>query len=178
MASYTYSEAKGLTTRPLDDPQDGQGSAFWANRDEADPNVWLNPDGLLAGDRTHAFRISGNVDLGWSLRLGAMLNIQSGRPEMIARTVDAPSGGNTTFISVPMGNENRMDSQAVLDLSFSKRFALSDWGDFNIFLQALNVTNEDAITYYDSNVLPPGSDYVPIGWVYPRRLTVRLKLSF
>jgi hypothetical protein len=178
MASYTYSEAKGLTTRPLVSPANGQGSAFWTNRSEADPNVWLNTNGLLGGDRTHAFRVTGNVDLGRNFRMGAMLNFQSGRPEKIARRVSAPSGGNTTFVSVPNSDANRTDSQTVLDLSFSYRISLSDWGDFNILLQALNITNENATTYYDSNILPPGTDYYATDWVYPRRLTVRLKLSF
>jgi hypothetical protein len=140
MASYTYSEAKGLNTRPLVDPRGGQGSAFWASRAESDPNVWLNAEGLLAGDRTHALRVSSNVDLGKRFRLGGVLNIQSGRP--------------------------------------GKAFALSDWGDFHIDLQMLNVTNEDATTYYQSNILAPGSSYLPVEWVYPRRLTVRLKLAF
>jgi hypothetical protein len=85
MASYTYSEAKGLNTRPLVDPRGGQGSAFWASRAESDPNVWLNAEGLLAGDRTHALRVSSNVDLGKRFRLGGVLNIQSGRPELLAR---------------------------------------------------------------------------------------------
>ena len=92
--------------------------------------------------------------------------------------MDAPTGGSTTFVSVPNTDSNRMDSQAVLDLSFSYRLALSDWGDFSILLQALNVTNEDATTYYESITLPPGSDYYPVEWVYPRRLTLRLKLAF
>ena len=183
MASYTYSEAKGLTTRPLVDPRWGQGSAFWTNRSESDPNVWLNAYGRLAGDRKHAFRVSSNVDLGWGLRLGGVLNLQTGRPEKTARRVGVPSGGNTIFISVPYSNENRMDSQAVLDLSFGKTFALSDWGDFSILLQLLNVTNEDAVTYYQqdvppSGILPPGNDFTPSDWVYPRRLTLRLKLAF
>jgi hypothetical protein len=42
----------------------------------------------------------------------------------------------------------------------------------------LNVTNEDATTYYQSNILAPGASYLPVEWVYPRRLTVRLKLAF
>jgi outer membrane receptor protein involved in Fe transport len=178
MASYTYSEAKGLTTRPLVSPVGGQGSAFWTNRSESDPNVWLNNYGLLGGDRTHALRVTGNLDLGRNFRLGAMLNFQSGRPEKIARRVNAPTGSSTTFISVPNSDANRMDSQTVLDLSISKRFALGDWGDFNILLQALNVTNENAPTYYNSNILPPGTDYYATDWVYPRRLTLRLKLAF
>ena len=107
-----------------------------------------------------------------------MLNVQSGRPEKVVRRVDAPTGASTVFISVPNRDENRMDSQAVLDLSFGKQFILSDWGDFNIDLQLLNVTNEDATTYYNSNELPPGGDYYPVEWVYPRRLTIRLKLAF
>ena len=178
MASYTYSEAKGLTTRPMVNPRWGQGSAFWTNRSESDPNVWLNADGLLSADRTHALRVSGNVDLGWQMRVGGVLNFQSGRPEKIARRVSAPSGGNTTFISVPNSDQNRMESQAILDLSLGKRFSLSDWGDLNIDLQLLNVTNESATTYYESVILPPGDDYYPVEWVYPRRLTLKLKLSF
>jgi len=178
MASYTYSEAKGLTTRPLVSAVGGQGSAFWTSRSETDPNVWVNTYGLLDGDRTHAFRVTGNVDLGRNFRMGAMLNFQSGGPEKIAREVDAPTSGRTTFVSVPNSDANRMDSQTVLDLSFSYRLALSDWGDFSILLQALNITNENAATYYNSNILPPGTDYYSTDWVYPRRLTLRLKLSF
>ncbi len=183
MASYTYSKAKGLTARPLVNPEWGQGSAFWSNKDEADPNVWGNAEGLLTGDRKHAFRLQGNYDLPWELKLSGVMNFQSGRPYKIARQIVAPSSAKVRFISIPNLDENRLDSQTVLDLSLGKRFQLGDRFFLNLDLQFLNLLNDSAITYYASErfsdqVVNPGDELVPTDWLYPRMMRIRAKFSF
>ena len=48
----------------------------------------------------------------------------------------------------------------------------------DIGLQLLNVLNEDAEEYYSSQTLFQGQDFNPSVWVSPRRLQVKVQLTF
>ncbi|MEE9582432.1 MAG: TonB-dependent receptor [Acidimicrobiia bacterium] len=179
MASYTYSKAEGLNTRPESNALWGQTAPFWTSYGEGgNPNLWTNAEGLLASDRTHTFRVSGNVDLGWRVKLSGVLRYQTGSPYNLMRSIADPTGQRLTVISSLNDDGDRYPSQTVLDLALGKHFGLGGWGDFSLDLQLLNVLNEDAGISWQTVVLDPGADYVAGDWVWPRRLTVRFKLSF
>jgi hypothetical protein len=184
MASYTYSEAEGLNTRPDSDAAWGQTAPFWSSYGVAgSPNLVASGEGLLASDRTHAVRVSGNVDLGLGFRLSGVLRYQTGTPYNLQRDItDAITPGvslaRTLKNQVLILNENRYPSQTLLDLALGKHFALGDWGDFSLDLQVLNVLNEDAVAFWQTVKLPEGGDYQAGDWIWPRRMTVRAKLSF
>jgi outer membrane receptor protein involved in Fe transport len=178
MASYTYSEAKGLNTRPYLSSWYGQGGPFWSSTSEGNPNVWGNAEGLLVGDRPHAFRVTGNVQLPWKFRLSYILNHQTGRPYALRRQVQTPSGQGITIISEHYSDDRRMPDQTLLDIGLGRHFALGDWGEFILDLQVLNLLNEDAVTYWQTDVLPAGQDYIEDGWVVPRHLRIRAKIQF
>jgi hypothetical protein len=180
MASYTYSKAEGLNTRPADDAAFGQTQPFWSSYGVlGSPNDFVNAVGLLASDRTHAFRVSGNVDLGLGFRLSGVLRYQTGNPFNLMRTVYSPTGQKIESVITRL-NEDRYPSQTLLDLALGKHFALGGWGDFSLDLQLLNVLNDDSAIFWQTTEFAADehADYVAGDWVWPRRMTVRAKLSF
>jgi hypothetical protein len=75
-------------------------------------------------------------------------------------------------------DDTRFPSQTLFDLGLGKHFALSDWGEFSLDLQVLNLFNDDSAIFWQTDILEPGGSYVASDWVWPRRMTVRAKLSF
>ena len=180
MASYTYSKAEGLNTRPADNARYGQTAAFWSSYGNlGNPNDFVNAEGMLASDRTHAFRVSGNVDLGLGFRLSGVLRYQTGNPYNLMRTVYSVTDIKIEGVITRL-NEDRYPDQTVLDLALGKHFALGGWGDFSLDLQLLNVLNEDSGIFWQTEEFAEDdhANYVAGDWVWPRRLTVRAKLSF
>jgi outer membrane receptor protein involved in Fe transport len=182
MASYTYSKVEGLNPRPDSDAAQGQTAPFWSSYGAfGNPNTFANAEGLLASDRPHAFRVSGNADLGLGFRLSGVLRYQTGVPYNLQRGITAPSGEKFTVITSLNDDGDRYPDQTVLDLAIGKHFALGGWGDFSLDLQLLNVTNEDSGIAFQGVTFPEDLadvEYVPNDWLWPRRLTVRAKLSF
>lgn len=178
MASYTYSKTEGINTRPHDAGTLGQGLPVFTTDSGSDPNDWYNAEHLLQGDRTHMFRVQSNVDVGWGLRVSGVLNIQSGRPYLRLAQVVGPATGQALTITADASEDLRMPSQAILDLGVQKDFSLGGGVDLDLGLQLLNVTNEDAVEYYSAWILFQGQDFSPASWVSPRRLQVKLQLSF
>jgi len=178
MASYTYSKTEGINTRPHDAGTLGQGLPVFTTDSGSDPNDWYNAEHLLQGDRTHMFRVQSNVDVGWGLRVSGVLNIQSGRPYLRLAQVVGPATGQALTITADASEDLRMPSQAILDLGVQKDFSLGGGVDLDLGLQLLNVTNEDAVEYYSAWILFQGQDFSPASWVSPRRLQVKLQLTF
>jgi len=177
MASYTYSKTEGINSRPHDNGSLGQGLPGFTTDSGSDPNDWVNAKHLLQGDRTHMFRVQSNVDVGWGVRLGGVLNIQSGRPYLRLAQVVAPSGSAIT-ITADASDGLRLPTQKIFDLGLQKTFALGGGVDLSVGVQVLNVFNEDAVEYYSTWTLYEGEDFTPSGWVNPRRGQIRLKLEF
>ena len=130
-----------------------------------------------ANDRKHVFRLQGNVDLPWSLALSGSLNWQSGRPfnrQGRARL----DQGSVWVILDPNSDDRRLPSTFVLDLGLGKRWKLGERALLKTDLQVLNVTNEDAHQFVETQRLLPGEQYVPDSYVYPRRYMIRLGIEF
>jgi outer membrane receptor protein involved in Fe transport len=177
MASYTWSRTTGINVRPHENGSLGQGLPGFTADTGSDPNDWYNAEKMLQGDRTHMFRVQSNVDIGWGTRFSGVLNFQSGRPYLRLAQVVTPTGGALT-ITADNSESLRLPSSTVIDLGLQKTFALGQTVDLDIGLQLLNALNEDAVEYFASWTLYPGEDFVPSYWVNPRRLQVKLKLSF
>ncbi|MCP4661194.1 MAG: TonB-dependent receptor [bacterium] len=177
-ASYSYSKAWGLNPRFFGNGWDGQGGAFFASREEADPNSFLNADKLLAGDRRHVLRVVANYMLPWKLKLSTVVNIQSGRTYDRQQWVRLPNRGWTGIISEPASNDLRMPTQYLWDISLGKHFRVGDKMNLSLDLQVLNVLNDDAPEYWRTRDFRGDEEPIPREWVLPRRTALRLRLEF
>ena len=177
--SYTWSSSEGFLPRPL---SQSQGNAFYTSSEGRDPNNWINADQALQNEREHVFQFQANFDLAWKLNGSVIYSYLDGKP--FSRQVQVGSSasasplnqGTQTIIAVPAGSE-RLPDQSVLDLSLGRRFALGET-ELKVDLQLFNVFNEDAHDWWQTNVVPPGDQFVPSGYIFPRRLMVRLGMDF
>jgi outer membrane receptor protein involved in Fe transport len=177
MASYTWSESKGLTPQARDQSQLW---TLWGTNQGRDPNEHINAEQLLQGDRPHMFTLQANVLLPWNMHASAMLNIQSGRPYSRQIGVGGMNQGWTTIIMRPADDDNRLPSSAVIDLAWGKRFSLGQKVGLLLDLQLLNALNEDAWDWWETLVLQEGETFIPATSSYftPRRLQVRVGIEF
>jgi len=181
MASYTWSKVEGLQTQPRDryGGAIGQGLPLFTDQRGSWPNDWYNADQLVMGDREHMFRVQSNVDIGWGTRLSAVLNVQTGRPWYRTQLVFGPVTFNPETIIADAGDHLRYPDQAILDVGVQKTFSLGSNVNFDIGLQVLNLLNDDAAEYWsDWRLETPEDQLQPTAWVAPRRLQIKLKLSF
>jgi len=181
MASYSYSESTGMNPRFYTSGGGGsQGYTFWSNVTEADPNAYVNAasDKLLAGDRTHILRLVGNVMLPYQFKINSVINIQNGRVYDRRQWYRLPEHGPGQIITNPGDDNQRYDTQYLWDFGVGKHFNLGRGTDFSIYLQILNILNDDAIRGWQTLTFTEGEDLVPGSWVLPRRAQVRLRIAF
>ncbi len=179
-SSYTWSDSTGFIPRPL---LQSQGDPFYTSNDGRDPNNWINADQALQNDREHVFQFQGNLELPWKLIGTATYSFLTGKPYSRQLTVGLENSasplaqGGQTVIAVPASDDNRLPDQNLVDLSFGRRF---DAGrvELKLDLQLFNVFNEDVHDWWEELTVAPDEMYVPDGYVYPRRVMLRLGLEF
>ena len=181
MASYSYSESRGMNPRFYSGGGGGsQGSTFWSNLSEADPSAYVNAasDKILAGDRRHILRLVGNVMLPYQFKINSVINIQSGRTYDRRQWYRLPNHGGGQIITDPGGDDQRFPTQYLWDFGVGKHFNLGKETDFSIYLQILNILNDDAVVGWQTQTYTEGEDLVPGSWVLPRRAELRLRFAF
>jgi hypothetical protein len=65
----------------------------------------------------------------------------------------------------------------MLDMTLGRAFILGPV-DLLLDLQLYNAFNTDTYNYWETLNVPPGDSYVPSGYVFPRRLQLRVGLRF
>jgi len=179
MASYSYSKAEGLNPRFITTDWSGQGQVLYANRDEAEPNAHLNSDKVLGGDRRHALRVVGNVMLPYDFRINSVILIQSGRVYDRVQRISLPNRpGSIDVITQPATDDQRLPTQYLWDFGIGKHFSLGEGTDFSIYLQILNLLNDDAVDSWRDTRWPVGEEPLPGSWVLPRRAQLRARFTF
>ena len=123
------------------------------------------------------FRVQSNVGLKWGLLASGVLNVQSGRPYLRLAQVVGPTTGQALTITAD-ATDLRLPSQTILDLALQKDFRIASSMNLELGIQLLNALNEDAVEYYSSWTLYPGQEFTPSGWVNPRRLQLKARLTF
>jgi hypothetical protein len=179
MASYSYSKGAGLNPRFFTTSWSGQGQVLYANRSEAEPNAFVNSDKVLGGDRRHVLRLVGNVVLPYQFKINSVVLIQSGRTYDRFQRVPLPNGpGSFDIITQPASDSQRFPTQYLWDLGVGKNFNLGKGADLSIFLQILNLLNDDAVDSWRDYRWPIGEEPLPGSWVLPRRAELRLRFAF
>jgi hypothetical protein len=178
LASYSWTEATGLNpTFNSGGALGEQGAVFWDSTTMSNPNVYwgATSDRVLGGDRTHALRLAGNVVLPYQFKLNSVINIQSGRTYDRRQNYKLP---NTSGWIVTSPSHDRLPTQYLWDFGVGKHFNFGKGTDFSIYLQILNILNDDAITGWQTIAPRGGGDLIPDAWVLPRRANIRLRFAF
>ncbi len=173
MSSYTWSDSEGLSPRPFSQTQN---NPFYTSSEGRDPNNWLNARQALQGDREHVLQIQTLFNLPYKFVGSFIASIQDGRPysqQVRARL----NQGLTRIIAIPASQDRRLPTQSVLDASIGRRFDLGRV-DVKLDLQVLNVTNEDAFDFWEDLTVGPGEQFVPSGYIFPRRAMLRVGIEF
>jgi outer membrane receptor for Fe3+-dicitrate len=106
----------------------------------ASPNALINAKGPIAEDRTHIFKLTGQVILPWEVYLAPNLLVQTGAP--VTRTVNFTlTQGNVTVFAEPRGNF-RLDTRKQIDVRLAKVFRLGGFRELEASLDGYNLTND------------------------------------
>ncbi|MCP4224542.1 MAG: hypothetical protein GY773_14480, partial [Actinomycetia bacterium] len=173
-ASYTWSDSNGFLPKPTSTVQ---GDAFYTGTDGRDPNNWINADQALQAEREHVVQMQAHFDLPWGVTGSTIYRYLSGKPynrqmEVGARASASPlNQGGQTIIVVPAETSTRMPDQNVIDLGLAKDFSLGVV-DLGVNLKLYNALNEDSHDWWQTLSVRPGEQYVPSGYIFPRRLMV------
>jgi len=116
--------------------------------------------------------------LPYQFKINSVVNIQSGRTYDRRQWYRLPVQGSGEIITNPGDNSQRHDTQYLWDFGVGKHFNLGKGTDFSIYLQILNILNDDAVEDWVTNTFTEGEDLVPGSWVLPRRAEVRLRIAF
>ncbi|MCY3933691.1 MAG: TonB-dependent receptor [Acidobacteria bacterium] len=179
-SSYTWSDSSGFLPRPL---QQSQGNPFYAEIDGRDPNNWINADQALQNDREHVFQFQGSFELPWKILGSATYSYMTGKPynrQLLVGGRASPSPlaqGQQTVIAVPASDDTRLPDQNNFDLSFGRRFDLGR-AQLKLDLQLLNVFNEDTYDWWEELTVAPDEEFVPSGYLFPRRVMIRFGFEF
>ena len=171
--SLGYSKSTGRNTRPLNQIQ---GQPFFGNQEGTDPNHHLNGDGLYQADRKLMFLAQGHVDLPWDLRAVGVLRVQDGRPYTVHTRVRL-NQGLTEIALHPHEDGVRLPGNTFLDLGLGRSFSLGNGRALGVDLQVQNVLNDDGWDQWQRAGYRNGN-LVPLNFLLPRRLTLRLTLDF
>lgn len=179
-SSYTWSDSTGFIPRPL---QQSQGSPFYTDDDGRDPNNWINADQALQNDRPHVFQFQGSFELPWKLVGTATYSYMTGKPynrQLVVGLRNSASPlaqGGQRVIAVPASDDTRLPTQNNVDFSLGRRF---DVGQVQLKLdvQLFNVFNEDTHDWWETLQVPADEQYVPSGYLFPRRVMIRFGLEF
>ncbi len=179
-SSWTWSDSSGFIPRPL---LQSQGAAFYTDTDGRDPNNWINADQALQNDREHMLQFQGSFELPWKLVGTATYSFMTGRPYNRQLTVGLEKSasplaqGGQTVIAVPASDDVRLPDQNNLDVSLGRRFDAGR-AQLKLDVQLLNVFNEDTHDWWEELTVAPDEQYVPSGYLYPRRVILRLGIEF
>ena len=181
MGSYTWSKTNGFLPTPL--TQD-HGDPQYSSQDGRDPNNWINADQRLQNDREHMLQLQANFDLPLKLRGTAVYSYLSGKP--YNRQLDVGAGSSQTplnqgiqkVIAIPATGDVRKPNHNVLDIGLGRGWKAGKRATIETDVYLLNAFNDSAHDWWATLVVPEDSNFVPDGYIWPRRLMLRLGVRF
>jgi Carboxypeptidase regulatory-like domain len=167
-AGYTFGKNEGGTTN---------------GTDLNDPNVTMQPEGILGNDSLHAFRLSGSYTLPWDFNVAGSMIANGGYPfqstYVVTRALATAAGtaltrANQTVVLSRRGEE-RFGSVAMFDVRLSRTFRFGT-RSFSPQVDFFNITNNDQ-TVSQTNAV--GGQYLfPAEILAPRIIRVGFSLNF
>jgi hypothetical protein len=145
-----------------------------------DPNDLSNARGRLPGDRPHAFRAMGSVEVPRTgVVVAANMQYFSGKPWAANALVPLPQTNNqaTQRVQLEPRGSRRLSSQALLDMRISKTFSFGGLRRIELLVDVLNVLNDAAEEGLVSENLFSPNFGLPNTFVDPRRVMVGLRVN-
>ena len=148
-------------------------------RDAAGPNDFVNTDGLLVGDRPLVAKTQLMYRFPWGLMAAVNYQHQTGRA--YARQVRVSGLGFPTAPQINMeqlSGDRRVADVDLIDLRAQKEFRLGSPLRFDLFVDALNLTNSDSYEGVGSVLGTSSAFGVPTRYIPPRRLQLGAKVRW
>ena len=144
------------------------------------PNDFVNLDGRLVGDVGWQGKFQGVVRLRWGIQASASLDAREGAHRIRTRSIPASIAGqgSTTILLQPRGDFGRLSAVTIVDARLQKDFALGRGARLGLFLDALNLNNENAPQGVQSANVTSSVYQYPNTFVFPRRFMLSGKFSF
>jgi hypothetical protein len=184
--SATYLRSTGALLRGRTDSSIQQRGAFEFSKSGRDPNDYVNLDGRLLGDVGMQFKAQGVVRLPWGFQASASFDSRQNAHRVRTRSLPESVTGQlgTTILLQPRGDFGRLPDVKILDARLQKDFSLGRGARVSLFVDALNLNNENAaqsvksVSVTSPNYQFPGGGPVPPGFITPRKFMLSAKFHF
>jgi Carboxypeptidase regulatory-like domain/TonB-dependent Receptor Plug Domain len=179
-AGVTYLRSTGALGGSLRTTSIQQRSALEFSVFGRNPNDYVNLDGRLVGDVGWQGKFQGVVRLGWGIQASASLDSREGAHKIRTRSIPSSIAGQsgTTILLQPRGDFGRLAPVTIIDARLQKDFRLGGSARIGVFMDALNLNNENAPQGVVSANVTNRQYQFPTTFVQPRRLMLSAKFSF
>jgi hypothetical protein len=179
-AGVTYLRSTGALGGSLRSTSIQQRSALEFSIFGRNPNDFVNLDGRLVGDVGWQGKFQGVVRLPLGLQASASFDAREGANRIRTRSIPSSVAGQggTTILLQRRGDFGRLPAVAILDARLQKDFALGRGARLGLFVDALNLNNEDAHQGVVSPNVTSSQYQYQSAFVAPRRYMLSGKFSF
>ena len=176
VASAVFTKTEGRTASSLSSPTSAQ-SAHGGGSFGQNPNDFLFTDGRLIGDRPFVAKLQFVYELPKGFLIGANFLHQDGRPWGRQVRVTGTTGFPTTILTEQL-SDRRVGTWDTLDVRFQKEFHFNKEANVALFVDALNLFNDNANEGIASRRADASTFGYPTRFIFPRRFMVGAKLRF
>jgi outer membrane receptor protein involved in Fe transport len=177
-SSLTYQKSEGRLGRAGGDAI-AQRSGLQFSSFGQNPNDFINTYGRLNGDRPWTFKTQLVYQLPLDFLVGLNYQYSDGVPRIRRIPIQGVTGITTRLLTSPRPEVGRFPSQNLVDLRIQKDFVLDQRGTrIGLFLDALNLLNDDAYEAVRSSLGTSSSYKIPNTFIFPRRFMVGAKFIF
>jgi hypothetical protein len=157
--------------------QNSQAGTF--GREVAGPNDFVNTDGLLVGDRPVIAKAQIVYRFPWGVMVSGNVQHQTGR--FYSRQVRVGGLGFPTAPTINMEantGDRRVADTNLIDMRVQKELTFGSPMRFDIFLDAMNVTNDASHEGVGSTLGTSSGFGVPTRYIPPRRVQLGFKVRW
>ena len=178
-ASATWLRSEGLVGGSAFGSTIQQRSALEFSIFGRNPNDYVNGAGRLNGDIGWQYKLQ----FVWQLPAGFIVSTSAdhrdGAHRLRRRNVPASVTGISSGVTLsPRGSFGRLPSFTIIDARLAKEFKLGGSKRLSVFVDALNLNNEDANQAVQSTNVTSGVYQYPSVFAQPRRFMLGAKASF
>jgi hypothetical protein len=179
-AGVTYLRSTGALGGSLRTTSIQQRSALEFSIFGRNPNDYVNLDGRLVGDVGWQGKLQGVVKFPAGFQASASFDAREGAHKIRTRAIPASAAGQTgtTILLQPRGDLGRLPKVAILDARVQKDFSMANGVRFAVFVDMLNLNNENANQGVVQANVTSSSYQFPSAFVFPRRYMLSGKFSF
>jgi len=176
----TYLRSTGALAGSLRSTSIQQRSGTTFNTPGQNPNDYVNVDGRLAGDVGMQYKAQGVVRLPLGFQASASVDAHPGPHRLRTRNIPASIAGqpSTTILLAPRGEFGRLTNVTIFDARVQKDFSLGGHTRLGLFIDALNLSNENAPQQVVSANVTNANYQFPNRFVTPRKFMLSGKFSF